>query len=121
MHQYDINALVGKQAALLPNTVNNNSFKGEKFRGLLGSSGMWGKVSRFLYHHLHTSMIFQLYKTATSVSMKVLRSSHEFSLRLSLAYLEMDKSTLLTRVCVCRFHAFQDDHAVTGGEELQLK
>ena len=26
----------------------------------------------------------------------------------------MDESTLLTRVC--RFHAFQDDHAVTGGE-----
>ena len=31
----------------------------------------------------------------------------------------MDESTLLTRVC--RFYAFQDDHAVTGGEELQWK
>ena len=28
-------------------TVNNKSFEGEKFRGLLGSSGMRGKVSRF--------------------------------------------------------------------------
>ena len=27
----------------------------------------------------------------------------------------------ITGTCVCRFHAFQDDHAVTGGEELQLK
>ena len=24
----------------------------------------------------------------------------------------------ITDTCVCRFHAFQDDHAVTGGEEL---
>jgi len=28
-------------------TVNDKSFKGEKFRGLLGSSGMRGKVSQF--------------------------------------------------------------------------
>jgi len=28
-------------------TVNDKSFEGEKFRGLLGSSGMQGKVSRF--------------------------------------------------------------------------
>ena len=28
-------------------TVNDKSFEGEKFRGLLGSSGMRGKVSRF--------------------------------------------------------------------------
>jgi len=63
-------------------------------------------------------MVFQLYKMATSISTKALHSSHELSLKLSLAYLEMDESTLLT--CVYRFHAFQDDHAVTG-EELQLK
>ena len=50
--------------------------------------------------------------------MKASRSSREFFLKLPLAYLEMDESTLLTRVC--RFHTFQDDHAVTG-EELQLK
>jgi len=35
-------------------TVNNKSFEGEKFRGLLGSSGMRGKVSRFFHHHIHT-------------------------------------------------------------------
>ena len=29
------------------NTVNDKSFEGEKFRGLLGSSGMRGKVSWF--------------------------------------------------------------------------
>jgi len=53
--------------------------------------------------------------------MKASHYSHEFFLQLSLAYLEMDESTLLTRVC--KFHTFQDDHAVTaaGGEELQLK
>jgi len=44
-------------------------------------------------------MVFQLYKTATSVSTKASRSSGEFSLKLSLAYLEMDESTLLTHVC----------------------
>ena len=27
------------------NTVNDKSFGGEKFRDLLGSSGMWGKIS----------------------------------------------------------------------------
>jgi len=28
-------------------TINDKSFNSEKFRGLQGSSGMWGKVSRF--------------------------------------------------------------------------
>jgi len=32
---------------LLLNTVNDKSFEGEKFRGLLSSSGMQGKVSQF--------------------------------------------------------------------------
>ena len=31
---------------LAMHTVNHKSFKGEKSCGLLGSSGMWGKVSR---------------------------------------------------------------------------
>jgi len=53
-------------------------------------------------------MIFQLYKTATSISTKILRSSREFSLKLLLAYSEMDESILLTHVC-----RFQDDHGVT--------
>ena len=79
------------------------------------------KYRDFFHHHLHTFMVFQLYKTATSVSMKASHSSHEFSLKLSLAYSEMDESTYITETCVYRFHAFQDDHAVTGGEELQLK
>jgi len=34
-------------SAVFEYTVNDKSFEGEKFRGLLGSSGMWGKVSRF--------------------------------------------------------------------------
>ena len=63
-------------------------------------------------------MVFQLCETATSVLTKVLCSSCEFSLKLSSTYLEKDESTLLTRV---QISAFQDDHAVTGGEELQLK
>jgi len=81
-------------------TVNNKSFEGEKFRGLLGSSGMWGKVLQFFHHHFHTFMVFQLYKMATSISMKISRSSREFSLKLSLAHSEMDESALLTHVCV---------------------
>ena len=32
---------------MIPHTVNDKSFEGEKFRGLLGSSGMRGKVLRF--------------------------------------------------------------------------
>ena len=57
------------------------------------------KFRDFFHHHLHTFMVFQFYKTATSVSTKTSRSSGEFSLKLSLAYSEMDKSTLLTHVC----------------------
>ena len=32
---------------MLVSTVNDKSFEGEKFRGLLGSSGMRGKVLQF--------------------------------------------------------------------------
>jgi len=80
---------------------------------------MRGKVLRFFPSPPSYIHGFPTQQTATSVSTKTSRSSGEFSLKLSLAYLEMDESTLLTRVC--RFHAFQDDHAVTGGEELQWK
>ena len=81
-------------------TVNDKSFEVEKFRGLLGSSGMRGKVLRFFPSppsYIHGFSIST--KTATSVSTKTSRSSGEFSLKLSLAYLEMDESTLLTHVC----------------------
>ena len=44
------------------------------------------KFCDFFHHHLHTFMVLQLYKKAMSVSMKVSRSSREFSLKLSLAY-----------------------------------
>ena len=37
---------------------------------------------------------FQLYKTATSISMKASCFSREFSLKLSLAYSEMDENSL---------------------------
>jgi len=57
------------------------------------------KFHDFFHHHLHTFMVFQLYKTAMSISTKTLRSSGGFSLKLSLAYSEMDESTLLTHVC----------------------
>ena len=61
---------------------------GEKFRDF------------FHHHRLHALfMVIQLYKTATSVSTKALHSSRESSLKLSLTYLEMDESTLLTHVC----------------------
>ena len=59
----------------------------------------WEKFCNFFHHHLHTFMVYQLYKTATSVSTKASHFSREFFLKLSLAYLEMDKSTLLTHVC----------------------
>ena len=56
------------------------------------------KFCDFYHHHLHTFMVYQLYKTATSVSTKASCSSREFSLKLSLAYSEMDESTLLKHV-----------------------
>ena len=96
------------------NTVNNKSLEDEKFRGLLGLSGVWRKVSRFfpsLPSYIHD---FPTLQTVTSVSTKVSHSSCELSLKLSLAYSEIDESSLLTRVC--RFHAFQDEHAITGGD-----
>ena len=99
------------------NTVNDKSFEGEKFRGLLGSSGMREKFRDFFHHHLRTFMVFQLYKAATSISMKASCSSREFSLKLSLAYSEMDESTLLTRVCV-NFTFFR---MTMQSQELQLK
>ena len=37
-------------------TVNDKSFEGEKFCGLLGSSGMFHD---FFHHHLHTCLNFQ--------------------------------------------------------------
>jgi len=57
------------------------------------------KFCDFFHHHLDTFMVFQLYKRAMSVSTKASHSSHEFSLKLSLTYLEMDESTLLTHMC----------------------
>ena len=80
---------------------------------------MWGKVLQFFPSPPSYIHGFQLYKTAMRVSKKVLCSSRDFSLKLSSAYSEMDESTLLMHVCA--YFSFQDDHAVTGGEELQLK
>jgi len=57
------------------------------------------KFRDFIHHHLRTFMVFQFYKTAMSVSTKTSHSSGEFYLKLSLANLEMDESTLQTHVC----------------------
>jgi len=85
---------------------------------VVNGSAIWGKVLRFFHHHLHTFMVFQLYKTAVSVSAKVSCSSCKFSLKLSLAYSEMDESTLLTHMCADSRMTIQ---LLKGGEELQLK
>jgi len=71
---------------------------------------------KFRDRHLHTFMVFQLYKTAMSIAMKLcVPASRKFSLKLSLEYLEVDKSTLLTHVCT------DFTQSTTGGKELQLK
>ena len=85
------------------------------------------KFCNFFYHHLHTFMVFQLYKTATSVSMKASRSSREFSLKLSLArdrslaHWEMDENTVLHywNMCTCRFHAFQQSQEKSYGWKMK--
>jgi len=113
---------IGTCGLILNYTVNDKSFKGEKFRGLLGSSGMRGKVSRFFHHQF---MVFQLYKTATSVSTKTFRSSGEFSLKLSLAYSEMDENTLLTHVCadftLSRMTMQSQEEKSYSGSESEVK
>ena len=80
------------------NFINIIYRKRQKFRGwkVLRFAGF---IRYFRDFSITTFMVFQLYKTATTVSTKALCSSHEFFLKLSLAYSEMDESTLLTRVC----------------------
>jgi len=75
-------------------TVNNKSFKGEKFCGLLGSSGMWGKVSRFFPSPPSYIHGFPTFYKRFNESFAFLRWT-EFSLKLLLAYSEMDESALL--------------------------
>ena len=50
--------------------------------------------------------------------MKASCSSHEFSLKLSLAYSEMDESRLQTHACADFTLSRMTVPAVTGGEEL---
>jgi len=99
-------------------TLNDKSFEGEKFHCLLGSSGMRVKVLQFFpsppsyihgfptlqnsYERFNENFTFLrwiLLKTVISI----LGNGREY----------------ITDTSVCRFHAFQDDHVVTGGEELQ--
>ena len=74
-------------------TVNDKSFTVCWAHQVCGE-----KFCNFFHYFLHTYMVYQLCKTATSVSTKILHYSREFSLKLSSAYSEMDKSTLLTHV-----------------------
>ena len=101
-------------------TVNNKSFEGEKFCDFLDSSGMRGKVSRFFlsppsyihgfptlqnsYERFNENFEFLMWILLKTV-ISILGNGQEY----------------IIKTCVCRFHTFQDDHAVTGGEELQLK
>ena len=76
------------------------------------------KFHGFDHHHLHGFTVFQnnymrFNKTSCQLSL-------EPRLELSLADSEMDESAILTHASVCRFYAFQDDHAVIG-EELWLQ
>jgi len=107
-------------------TINDKfkSFEGEKFHGLLGSSGMWGKVIQFssITMHLYTFMVFQLYKTATKHHTKHFNESFTFltwilfKTVISILWNEQEY-IILTYVCAyCRFYTFQNDHAVAGGE-----
>ena len=56
-----------------PYTVNDKSFEGEKFRGLLGSSGMRGKVSRFFSI---TTFIHSWFSNSTK-QLQVFQESYE--------------------------------------------
>ena len=108
----------------MKSTLNDKSFEGEKFCSLLSSSGMWEKVLQF--YPLPPSNIhsFQLCKTATHISTKVSCSSESRKLfvELSLAYSEMDESSLAIdwHLCVQISH-FPGWPVTGGGEEQQTK
>jgi len=98
--------------------INDKSFEGEKFRGFAGFIRYVGKsfVISSITTFIIIFMVFQLYKTATSISMKASCSSHEFSLKLSLAYSEMDESRLQTHACADFTLSRMTVPAVTGEE-----
>ena len=54
-------------------TVNDKSFEGEKFRGLLGSSGMWGKV--FINFSI-TTFIYSRFSNSTKQLQAFQRKFH---------------------------------------------
>ena len=81
-------------------TVNDKSFEGEKFRSLLGSSGMWGKVSRFFSittFCLHTFM--HGFPTLQNSNERFNESFAFLTWILLKTVISMDESTLLTHVC----------------------
>ena len=81
--------------------MNDKYFGGLKvlrFAGFIRYVGK-GFVIFSITTFIATFMLFQPYKTAMSILTKASCSSHGFSLKLSLAYSEMDESTLLTHVC----------------------
>ena len=109
---------------LLPRYCKRQKFREWKFQSLLGSSGMWGKISRFFPSPLSYIHGFRNGFPTLQNSYKRFNESFAF---LTWILLKTVISILgygqeyITDTCMCRFHTFQDDHAITGREELQLK
>ena len=103
-------------------TVNDKSFKGEKFRGLLGSSVMWGKVSRFFF--FITTFIHSWFSNSTKQLRAFQRklcvnSSGEFSLKTVISILGNGRE-YFTDTCVCRFHEETWEEKSYSGSESEL-
>ena len=81
------------------------SFEGEKFRVCWVHQVYEEKFRDFFSITTFIHRGFPILQNRYERFNESFGSSSEFSLKLSLAYSEMDESTLLTRVC--RFHAFQ--------------
>jgi len=91
------NAAMISSILLLHNYRKRQKFRGWKVSWFAGFIRYAGKS--FAIFSITTFIHSWFSKTATSVSTKTSHSSGEFSLKLSLAYSQMDESTLLTHVC----------------------
>ena len=116
-----INAAVVLYVPALYIPWTTNEFRGWKISQFAGLIRYVGKsfVIFSITMHLHTFMVFQLHKKSYERFNKSFAFLTWILLKTVISILRNGRE-YITDAFVCTFHAFQDDHAVTG-EELQLK
>jgi len=98
-------------------TVADKSFEGKIFCGLLGSSGMWGKVLQFFPSPPSFIHGFPTMQTSYESFNESFAFFTWILLKTVISILGNGQEHIIDTY-VSRFHAFQDEHAVTGREEL---